>query len=330
MFLKTLVEQIVLWAESLRRTWLIVLAVLVTCWGLGVLLAPDVNAFMNSPEWQVRPFYLAMHVVALNVLVRVCKDNFNTGATLLERQPGIPPPKIGRVPTIWEYLVAAVIAAPLAALDFREIYSVQYRTFSGDGVVRGIDHLMAWIWGAEWFLTAVMWCVLVGFLIRNARAIQRAHTSTIEFVVEEMKGLMAGAGSAYRPFLHMTVEAATVLVVLRSVTVGYIWYTGGSPAEYISLMITMTLLLYCFLATFLLLRKKINRVVHDAGLLYQQYAASKLPREGSLQPSQVVDQLRDVFASVGAHELRALAIRLALPAATMLWVLGKMLWMVRH
>jgi len=298
-------------------------------WGLGLSLAPDRMRFLASPEWHYQPFYLAAHLVTLQFFVLVYRANFNAGVANLESDSGRPAREIKRVLTPFAALLALAVAAPFCVFDYLYLYSDRYETVSADGKVRAVDLMMWGVWCAEWFLNALIWVVLLGFLIKNCLAIRRYRfRSPIEVVLHERH---------YRPFLRMSAQGATVLLVFSAVTGIYIWYTGGEITDYVGLMVTGGVLILGFVPPWLLLQAKVDRAVNREMTDLRRQLARDMQRartptsaENSARTTlehrleEVLGMLRITYLEqrhdkIGRTEAKAVLIRLLAPAATIAW-----------
>ena len=329
-------------ASLLQRTrgprGFLMLALLATllCWSLGLLLAPDKKRFLSSPEWHYQPFYLAAHIVTLQLFVLVYRLNFNAGINNLDLGADAASAHIERVFNPVTFALAAVVAAPFCTLDYFYLYSDRYQKMGQDGAVRAIDLLMWLIWCAEWYVNALIWIVLVGFLIKNSIVIRRHRfKSPIEVVLHERH---------YRPFLRMSAQGASILFGFSVATVIYIWYTGGEITDYVGLVVTGLLLIIGFLTPWLLLKSKVDKAVHQEMFNLRQRLARDMQRSSeqrSRSPSatdfgtsqarsleQRIDEvhgmLRITFleqrhGTIGNTEAKAVLLRLMAPMVTIAW-----------
>ena len=299
------------------------------CWSLGLLLATDRKRFLMSPEWHYQPFYLAAHIVALNLFVMVYRINFSAGIAHLSIDAGgASYAELKRVFTPLACAGAAVVAAPFAFLDYLYLYSDRYQAMSADGV-RAIDLLMWGIWCAEWYLNAMIWVVLVGFLIKSCWVIRRyPFKSPIEVVLHERQ---------YRPFLRMSAQGASILLGFSCATVFYIWYTGGELTDYIGLMVTGGLLIIGFLTPWFMLKAKINSAVRQEMVDLRRQLAVDMQRgreeQGGDDPrirtlehrlDEVLGMLRITYLEqrhdkIGDTEAKAVLFRLMAPMVTIAW-----------
>lgn len=309
---------------------LLALALAAATWALGHALSPDRKAFLLSPEWQVQPFYLIVHLVTLGSFVRIFASNFRVGLKNLAT-PAEPLADWVRKILGWRGLgLAIVVAAPFAVADFRYLVSGRYPTLGG-GPPGNVDYLMWSIWSVEWLINAFVWVVVTGFLFKNCQVI-RAYPfrDPIEIVVHERK---------YRPFLRMSAEGASVVLAFGAVMVLYIWYAGGELTDYFGLAITAILLVIGFLVPWLQLRQKVKNAVADERRSLEKAVASVARFEpgAALGPDRPVDlatlqykldsalvllrlqHLEQLHVDLGANEARALLIRISAPVLTIVW-----------
>ncbi len=298
------------------------------CWSLGLLLAPERKRFLTSPEWHYQPFYLAAHIVALNMFALVYRVNFSAGIAHFAIDPASPTAQLKHVfgPLAW--IAAVGVAAPFAFLDLLYLYSDRYHRMSADGV-RAIDLLMWGIWCAEWYLNAMIWIVLLGFLIKSCVLIRRYDfKSPIEVVLHERH---------YRPLLRMSTQGATILLGFSAATVIYIWYTGGELTDYIGLMITGALLIVGFVTPWLMLKSKVDRAVRQEMMQLRRQLALDMQRgrpdgQGDSERirtlehrlDEVLGMLRITYLEqrhdkIGETEAKAVMLRLLAPMATIAW-----------
>ena len=171
-------------------------------WALGYALAPDKDRFLASPEWRFQPFYLAAHLVTLRLFISVFTRNFVAGAARLDMPPERAVSGFRIILGPVGALVALAIAVPFCVWDYGHLYSARYARM-GDGV-GPVDLTMWGIWCVEWFLNAIIWVVLTGFLIMNVRAIRTYRfRDPIEVVLDEKQ---------YRPFLQMSSQGASIVL----------------------------------------------------------------------------------------------------------------------
>lgn len=307
------------------------LAIAIATWVLGHALSPDRKAFLLSPEWQVQPFYLIVHLVTLGSFVRIFASNFRVGLKNLAA-PAEPLADWVKKILGWRGLaLAAVVAAPFAISDFRYLTSPRYTPLGGGPAPAAVDVLMWAIWAFEWLINAFVWVVVAGFLYKNCQVIQTyPFRDPIEIVVHDRK---------YRPFLRMSAEGASVVLAFGVVMVFYIWYAGGELTDYFGLAITAGLLVVGFLVPWLQLRQKVKGAVADERRALEKAVASVARFEpgAALGPDRPVDlatlqykldsalvllrlqHLEQLHVDLGAHEARALLIRISAPILTIVW-----------
>ncbi len=304
---------------------LALLAALV-CWGLGLLLAPDKKRFFISPEWHYQPFYLAAHVVALQLFAVVYRRNYNAGIAHLEIEPGRPAAELTRIFGPLACILALIVAAPFSVLDYLYLYSDRYQRMGEAGTVLAIDFLMWGIWCAEWYLNALIWVVLLGFLAKNCWVILRYRfRSPIEVVLHERH---------YRPLLRMSAQGASILLGFSCTTVLYIWYTGGEVTDYVGLMLTGSLLVVGFVPPWLLLRSKISTAVRlemldqRRQLAHHMQRGTPTPSTMARTPEQRLDEILGMLrityleqrrGDIGQTEAKAVLVRLLAPTVTIIW-----------
>lgn len=309
---------------------LLALALAVATWALGHALSPDRKAFLLSPEWQVQPFYLIVHLVTLGSFVRIFASNFRVGLKNLAA-PAEPLADWVKKILGWRGLALAfLVAMPFAVADYRYLVSGRYPALGGD-LPGTVDYLMWVIWSVEWLINAFVWVVVAGFLYKNCQVIRAfPFKDPIEIVVHERR---------YRPFLRMSAEGASVVLAFGAVMVFYIWYAGGEFTDYSGLAITAALLVVGFLVPWLQLRQKVKNAVAGERHALERAVASVARFEpgAALGPDRPVDlatlqykldsalvllrlqHLEQLHVDLGAHEARALLIRIAAPVLTIVW-----------
>lgn len=307
------------------------LAIAIAMWSLGHALAPDRKAFLLSPEWQVQPFYLIVHLVTLGSFVRIFASNFRVGLKNLAA-PAEPLADWVKKILGWRGLgLAIIVAAPFAIADYRYLLSARYVPLGGGPGLANVDYLMWSIWAFEWLINAFVWVVVAGFLYKNCQVIRAfPFKDPIEIVVHERK---------YRPFLRMSAEGASVVLAFGVVMVFYIWYAGGELTDYFGLAITAALLVVGFLVPWLQLRQKVKNAVANERRALEKAVASVARFEpgAALGPDKPVDlaalqykldsalvllrlqHLEQLHVDLGAHEARALLIRISAPVLTIVW-----------
>jgi hypothetical protein len=209
-------------------------------WLAGFALAPDKARFLASVEWRFMPVYLAAHFVALRLFVSTFTRSFRSGIAHLD----VPEEQaLSGLRTVlgWPGLaLAGLVALPFVVLDFRYLTreGSRYERIGAGNAASAADYLMWSTWTVEWFINALIWVLLIGFLIKNCWVISRyPFRALIEIVVHERH---------YKPFLQMSAEGATIVLGFSAVTIFYLWYTGGELTDYAGLAITASLLFVGF------------------------------------------------------------------------------------
>lgn len=334
----------------LGRTGFLVLVIVLAAgaWCLGFALASDRHLFLASREWQFQPFYIAVHLVTLRLFVALFTRNYRLGIARLDAPEEAALAGMHRILGAWGALCALVVALPFCLSDFRYLHGARYEKLDPTRPLQAIDYVMWGIWSAEWFLNAFIWVILIGFLVRNVRTLTSYRfLAPIEVVLSQKH---------YRPFLRMSSQGASVVLMFGLMTVIYITYTGGAITDYLGLAITATLLIIGFLVPWLMLRRKVRLAVEQEQLRLQGAVLQFHSNPGALalldsEPMMVagrtpvaqaaafdlselrrlsdrldyvvshlrVAQLERLHVGLGATEARAVAIRLLAPAATIAW-----------
>ena len=311
--------------------YLLVAALSATCWLAGWTIATDVPRFMASREWHIQPFYLAAHLVALRLFIGLFVRKYVAGAAQLDISAEQIAAGIHRILGPARALLATAIAVPFCALDYRYLVSDHYEKLSDDQALHTIDYLMWGIWCAEWLLNAMIWVALAGFLAMSYRAIRtRRFRAPIATVVQD---------KLYRPFLQMSSQGASIVLVFACVTAFYIWYAGGAASDFLGLGVTGVLLVAGFIPLWLVLNAKVKgtvrkeiealrRIVHtpSSGASVLAGTAEGRARSTEERLDEVVALMRAEYLErlqldLGRTEAQALAVRLAAPAATVGWQL---------
>jgi hypothetical protein len=300
--------------------YFLALAISVAVWALGLALAPDKTRFLQSPEWHIQPFYLAAHLIALRLFVQIVVRNYVAGAAHLD----IPAEKVASgirsVLGLPGILAAIVVAVPLCLLDYRYLLSDAYEKLGENQQLSAIDYAMWGIWCAEWLLNALIWVALAGFLALSYRAL-RTHRfrAPIATVVQE---------KLYRPFLQMSSQGASAVLLFTCVTAIYIWYAGGSASDFIGLGVTGVLLV----AVKRTVREEIEALRRNlpAPVAGQKVLGATADDGRARSVEERLDEvvammrawhLERLQLDLGRTEAQALAVRLAAPAATAGWQL---------
>jgi hypothetical protein len=299
-------------------------------WAAGYALAPYKGRFLAAPEWRFQPVYLTAHLLTLRLFISVFTRNFLAGAARLDMAPEKIAKGFRIVLGPLGLLLAAAIAAPFCASDYGYLYGDDYNRMGDAHQVLPVDLLMWGIWCAEWLLNAVIWVVIVGFLVMNVWAIRTYRfRAPIEVVLNERH---------YRPFLQMSSQGAGIVLGFAIVTAIYILYTDGAMTDYLGLGIAVILLVFGFLPPWMLLNAKVDEAVRaeTAALRRSLAGTPEMPAEApgfarSIQEIDRLDQavtmlriqhLERLHDTVGRAEVRALTLRLVAPAAPAVWQLA--------
>ncbi len=310
--------------------YLLALGLSVGCWFAGYALAPSVPRFLRSPEWHVQPIYLAAHLVALRLFVRLCVRKYAAGAGHLDMPELCIANAIRRVLGLQGGLLAVAIAVPFCVLDYRYLVSDRYEKLSEDGTLHAIDYVMWVIWCGEWLLNAFIWVTLASFLALSYRALRTCRfRAPIAVVVQE---------KLYRPFLQLSSQGASIVLGFACVTAFYIWYAGGAVSDFLGLGVTGLLLVVGFIPLWLLLNAKVRHTVRaEIEALRRNLPAPPVGGRAlgvaAGRSRTVEERLDEVVAlmrawhlerlqlDLGRTEAQALVVRLAAPAATVGWQL---------
>ena len=310
----------------------LIVSVAIGCWLLGFSLARDKPSFFSSKEWRFQPFYVAAHLMTLRLFVAVFTRNFRAGIAQLDVSAERALVAMHRILGPCGALVAFLAAIPFCLSDFRYLSGPKYERLVPGAPLGGVDYAMWSIWCAEWFLNAFIWVILAGFLFNNVRTLSRhGFQAPIEIVLREKQ---------YRPFLRMSSQGATVVLVFALVTVLYIGYIGGAITDYLGLGITALLLVVGFVVPWMQLRRKVQLAVDAEQQRLQLTLTYDVapPVSAAVSPGAATSDIRalserldyvvallrmthleHLHLELGATEARAIAIRLLAPAATIGW-----------
>ena len=325
----------------------LVLVISIGAWLAGLALAPDRKAFIASPEWRFMPLYLAAHLIAVRLFVTAFTRNFKAGVQHLDVPPSEAVQGLRIILGPIGIVLAALIAVPFCYLDYRYMTGAasRYERMGAGGEVGAIDLCMWATWCLEWLLNALIWVMLLGFLVKNCRTITAyAFHSPIEIVVAERH---------YRPFLQMSAQGATIVTGFSAVTIFYLWYTGGELTDYAGLAITAGLLLIGFLPPWVLLRRKVRQSVDAEAQSLRHSVLNAMWREAQAKkagasktrtskdepppnsPATLEQRLVEALAifrishleqlklNLGRREARAIGVRLLAPAIGVAWQLSQ-------
>jgi hypothetical protein len=315
-----------------RSPWVfyfLVIALSMSCWFLGLALAPSVRRFQESLEWHVQPPYLAAHLIALRLFVRLFLRNYVAGALQLEMPSETIGSQLRSLLGLQGVVLAIAIAVPFCVLDYRYLVSDRYEKLGEDQTLHAIDYVMWGLWCAEWLVNAFIWVALAGFLALSCRALRtyRFRFPIAQVVQEKL----------YLPFLQICSQGATIVLVFAGITGLYIWYAGGALSDFLGLGITGLLLVVGFIPLWLLLNAKVRCAVAEeigALRLHSSPPLEQMLGGGTHTPARSLEERLDELVALmhawrlehlqldlGRTEAKALAVRLAVPAATAGWQL---------
>jgi hypothetical protein len=280
---------------------LVVAGVSAACWVLGFLLATDKQQFLADREWKAQLIYLPIHFITLRLFVSLYTKNFLAGLGHMDiplpvafRRMRLVLGPLG--------LTSLLLAAPLAWRDFTELDGEKYRdqlvgpivepiapaatntpsasdvlpvvggkrhpappipedTPAGDKKAPVVEHrvgaadLLMWgIWSVEWVINAYIWVLLLGFLAITMETLRGYRfRDPVEVVLHEKQ---------YRPFLMMSGQGASIVLVFGLANAAYVWYADGTITDYIGLGVTIVLLLVGFGPPWLQIKSNVERVVN--------------------------------------------------------------------
>lgn len=317
------------WATPKGRPLFIAAAAVfaLSIWLVAWLLAGDKRSFVEAREWQVQPIYLLAHFATLRLFASIFAFNFMAGAAHLAITRAVASAAVARLLSPPALLVGALMALPFIVFDLRYFLSDRYAKLSGNATPLPVDWLMFGVWALEWIVNGIVWMLLLGFLWLNLRTLHRYDfRSPIQTVLHERQ---------YRPFLRMSAQGATVMVVFSLVTAAYIWLAGGEVTDYLGLILTTVLLAVSFVPPWLLLRKKIRTIVkaetallHGAvsqttaqGLLDQLQDETAVRRDRESMAMLRLMHLERLHGNIGQREATDVAVKLLAPAVTVGWQL---------
>jgi hypothetical protein len=315
------------WASPRGRIAFSALAAMfaASLWGAAALLAPDLKRFLASREWHAQPLYLFAHAATVRLFASILTENFLAGAAHLKADPAITGAQVRQLIGVMAPVGALVVATPFALMDLGYFLSDAYPKLSGQAMPVTADWIMFGIWSVEWVLNAMVWLMLLGFLWLNVQTL-RAHAfrAPVHTVLLQRH---------YRPFLRMSVQGASVVLAFSIATAGYILYAGGALTDYLGLIITVGLLPLCFVPPWVVVRRKVDRLVsqENAALHLVLHETEQTPsREQQTSPDQTLTEatamlrlmhLERLHDSVGRREATAVTLRIIAPAATIGWQL---------
>jgi hypothetical protein len=313
----------------------LVVALALGCWALAVVLSPNRRSLLASPEWLIQPFYIAAHFIALRMFVNIYAINFKAGALHLDVPLAQSMRAVRMILGTPGVLVALLLAAPFCMSDYSYLQSDRYAKLvkiGDDSALRPVDYELWVIWCMEWFLNALMWVILIGFLFKNCFIIRTyAFRMPIDVVLREKH---------YKPFLQMSAQGATVVLGFSVCTLIYVVLTGGEFSDYLGLAITTSLLVVGFVPPWVMLNSKIDGAVRAAMRDLRQKVSEGLTADSWPDPAAAgmvslqnrldevlallrLSHLENLYRVPGKSEAKAIVIRLFAPAATAVWQLSE-------
>jgi predicted Zn finger-like uncharacterized protein len=311
-------------------------------WLAGLALAPIKWGFIEAHEWQVQPFFLATHFICLRLFVTCYTRNFLAGAARMDLPEGLAVRRVKQLLGPLGGLLALLIAIPLCIKDFTYLGEEDYIGTIADGVRTGalayggtgyspVDIFTWLVWCVEWFLNAYIWVILVGFLGLTLWALlKHRFRATIEVLLHEKH---------YRPFLMMSAQGASIVLIFGLVNAFYVWYAEGNLDDYIGLAIDGGLLLLGFGPPWMLLKSNVERAVNQEMFRLQERLVEAMQRRAeaeangpvAITPEHLAERLDNALAvlrtmylermhkELGRAEGKALLLKLLGPASTIGW-----------
>jgi hypothetical protein len=294
------------------------------CWGAGLALATDGRKFLSSHEWQFQPLYFAVHLITLRLFATAFVRSFLAGILHLDIADAVARHRMWLVLGPVGAIVAAAAAVPFC------IYDYGYLTEGGgEGVGPATDGLLFAMWCAEWLLMAFIWVMVAGYMLLTHWAVSKHRfRAVIEVVLHDRQ---------YRPFLHMSVQGATIVLGFWIVNILYVWYSGGQLSDYTGAAVTLGLVVVGFLPPLVELRGKVSRAVSDEmanlrrrldRLITRAAPAASGPPAGARELEQRLDEalvmlrisyLEKLHAQLGQSEAMDIVIKLLVPITTVAW-----------
>ena len=197
------------------------------------------------------------------------------------------------------------------------------------GAFGAADWLTGVIWTTEWIINAYVWAVILAFLALTMQVLKKfPFRHEIEVVLGERH---------YRPFLMMSAQGATIVLLFSIVYAFYVWRLEQPEAtDYLGLWITAGLLILCFVPPWLRLKggiarlaraeaDRLNREVHEGWKTVEsQQAAGRDARGDRGAPDAAAcararGPPRTAHPRLGRNEGQAMLIRLLAPLSTVVW-----------
>ncbi len=313
----------------------VVVAASVACWLAGLLLAEDRGRFLASHEWQVQPLYLAIHLVVVRLFVTTYAGEYVAGCASLEMSREEVERHARRVLGPVGFVIALVLAAPLAVLDIAYIQGADFESATVGSGVGPADWLLAAMWSVEWLASSYVWVVIGGFLAATLHALARhPFRDPVRQVLRERQ---------YRPFLVMSAHGASIVLGLAAANALYVLYAEGETTDHIGLWVTTGLLLVGFVPPWLRLRGGISALVRaetdrlgaEAEAGWQEGGGEERPADAPRTLADVarridvalallrIEHLERLHRDVGRVEAQAVIVRLLAPLGTVVWRLTR-------
>jgi hypothetical protein len=315
-----------------RTLLTLVAAIALASWVAGIYLANDKAAFLGESEWQAQPLYLAVHIIAIRMFFAAFVRHFTAGTRHLQMSPENAGRLMRFIVGPLGALIAFAVALPFCIYDYYQSYLL--KTATADGLGAGADRLLLGLWCIEWFLTAFIWVMLVGFAVLTHWAIGRHDfRDPIAVVLHDRQ---------YRPFLQMSARGATIVLGFWVANVLYVLYTGGLASDYLGVAISLGLLLVGFGPPLWHLRRKVKRAVDRELASLRGRLGAALTRDRLNPPAgapasahgidayvdevlvtQRISYLEQLYSNLGHSEAMDILIKLVVPVATVTWYLIK-------
>jgi len=230
-------------------------------------------------------------------------------------------------------LLALAVAIPFCVYDYQTLGLAKGGARAG-AAGQATNQLLYGMWCAEWFLVALIWVQLVGFLFLTRRAIgDYSFRSPIEVVLLEKQ---------YRHFLSLSAHGATIVLGFFFVNLVYGWYTGAELTDYIGIAITLVLRVVGFIPPWMQLTSKMDRIVKDemAGLrrrlasseMLSPSAAASVPGAGETKaPADLqarldealvmlrISYLERLHSDLGNMEAWSIVMKIGVPVMTVVY-----------
>jgi hypothetical protein len=315
-----------------KQFLLAVALIALATWAVGWLLAPNKWEFLLSEEWQTQPFFLAAHFVSLRLFVTCYTRNFLAAAAHTTMPEGEAEERIKRILRFRGAAIAVLLAVPLCVRDAFYLHGDEYAAMAeyAYGDIGAIGWFLWLIWCVEWLLNTYIWVLLAGFCLHTLLTLRLyKFRASVEFVLHEKH---------YRPFLMMSAQGATVVLIFGVINAFYVWYAEGDLSDYVGLGITAGLLLLGFTPPWLQLKYNVEQEVDAEKARLQDKLVRSMRRrlepDAGQGPATIQDlserlddalailhtgYLERMHAELGRAEGRAILMRLLVPATTAAW-----------